>query len=170
MVEAARDVVEVRQRVAGERRRLRLEGDELDVEPGAPVGFGHLGGEAGAECGRVVAEACRGAELLHVDLGLERGRPEVAVDEPGMCWSRRSAEEDVVAGDRVGRRDRPRAADGRDAVRSPSSLHLLGARGAGRVVVEVGVGLAAGLGEALGERGIGREAGPVGRAGPGRGS
>ena len=31
-----------------------------------------------------------------------------------MCCSRRSAEQDVVAGDRVGRRDGPRAADRRD--------------------------------------------------------
>ena len=42
-------------------------GDQLGVEPGAPVGIGHLGRQAVAEGGRVVAQAGRRAELLHVD-------------------------------------------------------------------------------------------------------
>ena len=73
--EAARDVVQVRQRLPGEAGRLGLECDELRVEPGAPVRLGHLGREAVAQRDRVIAEAGRGAELLDVDGALRSAGP-----------------------------------------------------------------------------------------------
>ena len=79
-----------------------------------------------------------------------------------MCWSSRSAEQEVVAGDRVGRRDASAAADRGDQPRHRCIRS--GPRGARRVVVEVRVGPAAGLGEALGEGRVDRQAGAVGRA------
>ena len=104
--EAAGHVVEVRQRIAGQRRGLRLQGDELGVQPRPPVRLGDLRGQTLAEGGRVVAQAGRGPELLHVDLGLELGRAEVAVDEARDPLVEPEGEQEVVAGDRVGA-DRP---------------------------------------------------------------
>ena len=74
-------------------------------------------------------------------------------------------EEDVVAGDRVGCGDGPLAADRRDA-RLRSSLHLLRAGRSGRVVVDVGVGLPAGLGRRSARAGsVGRPARSGARSG-----
>ena len=95
---------------------------------------------------------------------LEVGRAEVAVDEARDVLVEAEAEQEVVAGDRVGRRDGPRAADRRDALRrARSSLHPVGAWRARRLVIEMLVGLAARLGEALGEGRVERQAGPVRR-------
>ena len=112
--EAAGHVLEVRQRVAGERRGLRLERHQLEVEPGAPVGFGHLGRQAVPERGCVGAQAGRRSELGHVHRRLEIGRAEVPVDEPRDVLVEAERQEDVVAGDRIGRGDRSGATDRRD--------------------------------------------------------
>ena len=57
----------------------------------------------------------RCAALLHVDPGLELGRAEVAVDEPGDVLVEPEGEQEVVACDRIGRRHRPRPAHRRHA-------------------------------------------------------
>jgi hypothetical protein len=95
----AGDEGEVRKRVAGERAGLRVERDELGVEPAAAILLGDLGRRAGAERGGVVDQARARAKLLHVDLGLEVGRSEVAVDEPRDVLVEAKHEEQVVAGD-----------------------------------------------------------------------
>ncbi len=109
----------------GEARRLGLERDELGVEPVAPVRLGDLVGEPGAQGHRVVAQAGRRAELLHVDLGLEVGRAEVAVDE---------ARDVLVEPERRGGGSRGRSgrASGRSGSRPwpGSSLHPIRSRGA----------------------------------------
>ena len=125
VVEAGADVLEVGQAVAGQRARLRLEGDELGVEPAAPVGLVHLGGEARAERGGVVDEAGRRARAAPASTRcLQVGRAEVAVDE-----RRRSAGRGGARGG--GSRGRPgRDGDVARSRRRPgcggrSSLHLL---------------------------------------------
>ena len=109
-------MVEVRQGLAGERRRLGLERNQLGVQPRPTVRIGHLGGEAIAECRGVIAKPGRGAELLHVDLGLEIGRPKVAVDQPRDPLVQPKCQQQVVLRDRVGRRDEPGAANRGDPV------------------------------------------------------
>ena len=161
--EAARHVLQVRQRLARERRGLGLERDQLDVEPGPAVGFGDLGRQTVPQGGRVLAQAGRRAKLLHVDRRLEIRRPEVPVDEPRDVLVEAEARGGGSRG-RSGRAPGPcgsRRPPGPAPTRSP--LHLLGAWRARHVVTEVRVGLAARLGEPLGERGIHRQAGPVGR-------
>ena len=114
--------------VSGEDGRLCSERDELDVEPGAPGGIVDLGRQPVAERERIVAQSGRRAKLLEVDPGLEVGRPEVAVDEARDVLVEPQAEQDVVAGDRVRGRHRPRAADGRDAFGHRCILSGRGAR------------------------------------------
>ena len=97
----------------------------------APIGLRDLGVEPRPEGERVLGEARRRAQRLHVDAGLELGGPEVAVDGPGQVLVEPEAEQEVVAGDVVGRRDVARAADGRDAGRRHRSSRVL--RGACRV-------------------------------------
>ena len=92
--------------------------DQLEVEPVAAIGLRDLGGEPRPEGERVLGEARRRAQRLHVDAGLELGGPEVAIDGPGQVLVEPEAEEEVVARDVVGRRDVARAADGRDAGRA----------------------------------------------------
>ena len=104
----------IRQGFAGERRSLGLEGHQLEIEPGAPVGFRHLGRQAVSKRGCVGAEAGRRAELGHVHRRLEIGRAEVPVDEPRDVLVEAERQEDVVTGDRVWRRNRARATDRRD--------------------------------------------------------
>ena len=62
---------------------MRREGDKLGVEPVAAVGLRHLVGQAGAERVGVVGESGRRPERLDVDAGLQVGRAEIRVDEPG---------------------------------------------------------------------------------------
>jgi hypothetical protein len=66
--EISLDELEVRDVLTGELGSLRLQGDELDVEPVAPVRLRNLGGQARAQGDGVVLEAGRGPRLLHVDL------------------------------------------------------------------------------------------------------
>ena len=112
-------MLEVRQAVAGEGACLRLERDELDVEPAPPVGLFHLGVESRAQRGGGVDETGRRARLLRVDEGLQVGRAEVAVDEAGDVPVEAEREEEVVAGDRIWERDVPPAADRR----GPGAAH-----------------------------------------------
>ncbi len=112
VVEAGGHVLEIGQPVAGEGPGLRFERDELDVEPAAPVGLIHLGGEAGAQRGGVV----------------ERGGPATAAaprrrapsGRPGRSSRRRGRRSaGRGAGRGGGSRGRPDRERGRRARRRP---------------------------------------------------
>ena len=108
--EAARDVFEVRQRFAGEAGGLRLQRHELRVQPIAPVRLRDLGRQPDAQGCRVIAQRRRRPKLLHVHLGLQLGRAEIAIHQARDVLIQPEAEEQVVSGDRIGRRHRPGAA------------------------------------------------------------
>ena len=101
-------------------------------QPVAPVRLGDLGREAVEEAAASSTQRGRRAELLDVDLGLEIGRPEVAVDEPGEVLVEPEREEEVVAGDGIRNRDLALAADGERVGRlrasSPSRSAVAGQR------------------------------------------
>ena len=107
---------------------MRREGDELGVEPVAAIGLRDLVGQARPERLGVVGERGRRPQRLDVDAGLQVGRAEVRVDEPGDVLVEAEAEQEVVAGDRIRNGDLPLPADrerrrgvGRHEPRSPGS-------------------------------------------------
>ena len=108
---ASLDEVKIRQRIAGQSGRLGLECVDLGREPGATPLVGHLGQHAIAQRHRVRAEGDRGAALFEVDLGLEIGRAEVAIDQPGDVLVEPQREQEVVGRHWVGGRHPARAAD-----------------------------------------------------------
>ena len=105
MVEAAPYVLQVRQTVTRQDGGLRLERDELDVQPRSTIIVAHLGLETSSQRGGVVAEADRRPQLLHVDLGLETCRTEVAIDDARDVLVQTKTQEEVVASDRIRGRD-----------------------------------------------------------------
>ena len=124
-VEAALDVVEVRQ-----RRRRRAPGPASRARPAGRrasrrrSGSATSSGRRARSVGGVVGEPGRRAELLHVDLGLQVGRAEVAVDEARDVLVEPQREQQVVARDRdpgpgtLASRRRPRGSAERRRVRS----------------------------------------------------
>ena len=124
MVEAAGDEVEVRQR----RRRPRAaacvsSATSWTSSQARRSGSATSPASRPRRAMRIVTQPGRRAELLHVDLGLEVGRPEVAVDEARDVLVEPQPEQDVVARDRV-RAPAPSACRRRPG-RARSPLHLV---------------------------------------------
>jgi hypothetical protein len=105
-------VLEIGQRVTGERRRVGPQGHDLGRQPVAPVGFRDVRRDLLEEALGVVAETPRRAELARISLGLEIGRTVEPVDEAGDVQVEAEGEQQVVAGDGVGDGDPALAADG----------------------------------------------------------
>ncbi len=77
------------------------------------MSFRDFARQPGHESLGVLGQTAGCPELLHVDLRLEIGRPEVAVDETRDVLVEPEAEKDVIAGERVRNRHVSLAADGR---------------------------------------------------------
>ena len=105
---------------------------ELGDQPIPTIGLVDLRGDRAVKRRRVLAEPRGGRELLRVDAGLELGRPVVAVDEPRDVLVQPEAEQQVVLGDRVRRRDLPGATDRRDESRGRRHRCIRSGRGARR--------------------------------------
>ena len=121
-------MLDVRQRLAGECPSLGLERGDLGREPAAPRRFVDLGRDPIEEGVCVVEQPSGRPQRLEIDLRLEVGRPEVAVDETGDPLVQPEGEEEVVAGDRIRRRYGRLAADRRDE-RTRGRIAIGGHRG-----------------------------------------
>ncbi len=89
-----------------------LERRQLGPQPGASRRVVDLGAQAPQQVGGICDQARGCGELLGVDLGLEVGRSEVAVDQPGQPLVEAECQEQVVARDRVRCRYPALSADG----------------------------------------------------------
>ena len=115
--------------------------------------------------GRVLAQPRCGRVLLRLDAGLELGRPVVAIDEPRDALAQPQPEQQVVLGDRVGRRYLPGATHRRDEVPRGAHRSIRSGRGARRSPwSRCVVGAGASLGEAVGQGRVGRQAAAIGSA------
>ena len=117
-VEAAFDVFEVGrpgQPVGSipEGPGIRLDCPQLGTEPSPPGRFLDLGRDPCAEGGGIVDQAIERRHGCHVNLGLERGRTEVSVDEPRPDLVQAKGEGEVAGGDRIRGRHGPLATGGR---------------------------------------------------------
>ncbi len=125
-------MLEVGNVAAGGRPGLCLEGDELRIEPAAPVRLADVGRKARTQAGGVVRQAGRRHGLLRGDPRPQVGRAEVAVDEPRDQPVESQGEEQVVAGDRIRHRDVARSPDGEGAIVRAGHRCIFSGRGARR--------------------------------------
>ena len=110
-----RDEIQVGQHVAGEHGRLRFERHELRRRATSGDRGRRSRRPSRARRRAASSRSRAGESLLHVDLRFERGRPEVGVDQARRLLVEAQPEQQVVAGDGVRLRDRPRSTDRRDA-------------------------------------------------------
>lgn len=108
-VEAALDVVKVGR--TGETGRCRVEGASVRLDrrqlcdqPGPPQWLDHVGGHPITQQVSIRGEGGRRAQGLEIDPRLELGWSEVGIDEAGQALVKAEGEQEIVGGDRVGRR------------------------------------------------------------------